>query len=132
MKKTVHHLINIALILAFIFGATYVYKLSNKKKPEDLYRLERLVLGDIEQNVMANGTINPVIVVNVGTQVSGLVKHIYADFNDQVKQGQILLELEDNLFKAQIEQSRGNVKNCEASVELAKANEARMRSLFEK
>ena len=132
MKRIVHHLINIALILAFIFGATYVYKLSNKKKPEDLYRLERLTLGDIEQNVTANGTINPVAMVNVGTQVSGLVKNIYADFNDQVKQGQILLELEDNLFKAQIEQSRGNVKNCEASVELAKANEARMRSLFEK
>ena len=132
MKKTIHHLINIALILTFIFGATYVYKLSHKKKAEDLYRLERVTFGDIDQNVMANGTINPVIVVNVGTQVSGLVKKIYADFNDQVKQGQVLLELEDNLFKAQIEQSKGNVRNCEASVELAKANEARMRSLFEK
>ena len=132
MKRIVHHLINIALILAFIFGATYVYKLSNKKKPEDLYRLERVILGDIEQNVTANGTINPVAMVNVGTQVSGLVKNIYADFNDQVKEGQILLELEDNLFKAQIDQSRGNVKNCEASFELAKANEARMRALFEK
>lgn len=132
MKRIVHHLINIALILAFIFGATYVYKLSNKKKPEDLYRLERVTLGDIEQNVTANGTINPVAMVNVGTQVSGLVKNIYADFNDQVKEGQILLELEDNLFKAQIDQSRGNVKNCEASFELAKANEARMRALFEK
>ena len=132
MKRIVHHLINIALILAFIFGATYVYKMSNKKKPEDLYRLERVTLGDIEQNVTANGTINPVAMVNVGTQVSGLVKNIYADFNDQVKEGQILLELEDNLFKAQIDQSRGNVKNCEASFELAKANEARMRALFEK
>lgn len=132
MKRIIHHLINIALILAFIFGATYVYKLSNKKKPEDLYRLERVTLGDIEQNVTANGTINPVAMVNVGTQVSGLVKNIYADFNDQVKEGQILLELEDNLFKAQIDQSRGNVKNCEASFELAKANEARMRALFEK
>ena len=132
MKRIVYHLINIALILAFIFGATYVYKLSNKKKPEDLYRLERVTLGDIEQNVTANGTINPVAMVNVGTQVSGLVKNIYADFNDQVKEGQILLELEDNLFKAQIEQSKGNVQNYEASVELAKANEARMRTLFEK
>ena len=132
MKKMFHHLLNIALILVFIFGATYVYKLSNKKKPEDLYRIERVTLGDIEQNVTANGTISPVTMVNVGTQVSGRVKKIYADFNDQVKQGQILLELEDDLFKAQIEQSRGNVKNFEASVVLAKANEARMRSLFEK
>jgi HlyD family secretion protein len=49
-----------------------------------------------------------------------------------VKQGQVLLELEDELFKAQIAQSLGNVKNNEASLELAKANELRMRSLFEK
>ncbi len=132
MKKLAYHLINITLILAFVFGAIYVYKLSNKKKPEDLYRLETITRGDIEQNVTANGTISPVTMVNVGTQVSGRVKKIYADFNDQVKQGQILLELEDDLFKAQIEQSRGNVKNFEASVELAKANELRMRSLFEK
>jgi HlyD family secretion protein len=132
MKKLVHHLINIALILAFIFGAYYVYQLSHKKKPEDLYRLQTVVSGDIEQNVTANGTINPVTLVNVGTQVSGRVKKIYADYNDQVKKGQILLELEDELFKAQIAQSVGNVKNNEASLELAKANEARMRSLFEK
>ena len=132
MKKIAHHLINIALILAFLFGAYYVYQLSHKKKPEDLYRLQTVVSGDIEQNVTANGSINPVTLVNVGTQVSGRVKKIYADYNDQVKKGQILLELEDELFKAQIAQSVGNVKDNEASLELAKANEIRMRSLFEK
>ena len=132
MKRLAYHLINIALILAFIFGAYYVYQLSHKKKPEDLYRLQPVTMGDIEQNVTANGTINPVSLVNVGTQVSGRVKKIYADYNDRVKQGQVLLELEDELFKAQIAQSLGNVKNNEASLELAKANELRMRSLFEK
>ena len=132
MKKLTTHLINIALILAFIFGAYYVYQLSHKKKPEDLYRLQPVTMGDIEQNVTANGTINPVTLVNVGTQVSGRVKKIYADYNDQVKKGQVLLELEDELFKAQIAQSLGNVKNNEASLELAKANEIRMQSLFEK
>jgi len=132
MKKLTAHLINIALILAFIFGAYYVYQLSHKKEPEDLYRLQPVTMGDIEQNVTANGTINPVTLVNVGTQVSGRVKKIYADYNDQVKKGQVLLELEDELFKAQIAQSLGNVKNNEASLELAKANEIRMQSLFEK
>ncbi|MFZ9614964.1 MAG: efflux RND transporter periplasmic adaptor subunit, partial [Candidatus Methylopumilus sp.] len=107
-------------------------QLSHKKKPEDLYRLQPVTIGDIEQNVTANGTINPVSLVNVGTQVSGRVKKIYADYNDQVKKGQVLLELEDELFKAQIAASLGNVKNNEASLELAKANEMRMRSLFEK
>jgi HlyD family secretion protein len=132
MKRLAYHLINIALILAFIFGAYYVYQLSHKKKPEDLYRLQPVKIGDIEQNVTANGTINPVSLVNVGTVVSGRVKKIYVNYNDQVKKGQILLELEDELFKAKIAESLGNVKDNEASLELARANESRMRSLFEK
>ncbi len=115
MKKLATHLINIALILAFLFGAYYVYQLSNKKKPEDLYRLQPVTMGDIEQNVTANGTINPVSLVNVGTQVSGRVKKIYADYNDQVKKGQVLLELEDELFKAQIAASLGNVHTLNLS-----------------
>ena len=48
MKKLTTHLINIALILSFIFGAYYVYELSHKKKPEDLYRLQAVTIGDIE------------------------------------------------------------------------------------
>ena len=132
MKKIAHHLLTIAIILAIIFSAVFVYKLKNTKKPEDLYRLDSLMQGNIEQSVAANGTINPVTLVNVGTQVSGTVKKLYVDFNDRVKKGQILLELEDQLFKAQIQQSVGNVKNNEASLELAKANENRMKTLFEK
>ncbi|MSQ80362.1 MAG: efflux RND transporter periplasmic adaptor subunit [Candidatus Methylopumilus sp.] len=131
MKKIANRLLSIVSILVFIFSALYVYQLAHKKKPEDLYRLQNVTLGDIEQNVTANGTINPVILVNVGTQVSGRVKKIYADYNAQVKKDQVLLELEDELFKAQIAQSLGNVKNNEASLELAKANEARMRNLFQ-
>ena len=53
MKRLAYHLINIALILAFIFGVYYVYQLSHKKKPEDLYRLQPVTMGDIEQNVTA-------------------------------------------------------------------------------
>ena len=94
MKKIAHHLLTIAIILAIIFSAVFVYKLKNTKRPEDLYRLDSLIQGNIEQSVEANGTINPVTLVNVGTQVSGTVKKLYVDFNDRVKKGQILLELE--------------------------------------
>ena len=88
--------------------------------------------GAITQTVSANGTLNPVTLVNVGSQVSGIVKKIYADFNDRVKAGQILLELDPSLIQAQLQQSMANVENAHATLELAQANEARTRELYAK
>ena len=94
------------------------------------YRTLAVEKGDINQTVSANGTINPVTLVSVGTQVSGTVKKLYVDFNSRVEKGQILLELDNALLAAQQKQSLANVRSAEASLELATANEARMRSLF--
>ena len=94
------------------------------------YRLQAVEKGDLSQTVSASGTINPVTMVSVGTQVSGMVKKLYVDFNSKVKQGQILLELDDALLAAQQQQSAANVQIAEASLELATANEARMKGLY--
>ena len=94
------------------------------------HRTQAVERGDINQTVSANGTINPVTLVSVGTQVSGTVKKLYVDFNSRVEKGQILLELDNALLAAQQKQSLANVRSAEASLELATANEARMRSLF--
>lgn len=88
--------------------------------------------GSLTQTVSANGTLNPVKLVSVGSQISGIVKKLYVDFNDHVKAGQILLELDPSLTQAQLEQSLANVANAEAQLDLAKANEARTRELFTK
>ena len=130
MKKSIKNSILGIIILALLIGSYYFYQANNKQKPEDLYKFAEVTQSDIEQAVSANGTINPVTLVSVGTQVSGRVSKLYVDFNDKVEKGQVLLELDDALFTAQIAQSQGNVRNAEASVELAKANEARIRSLF--
>jgi HlyD family secretion protein len=94
------------------------------------YRSQVVEKGDISQTVSANGTINPVTLVSVGTQVSGTVKKLYVDFNSKVKNGQILLELDDALLAAQLKQDLANVQNAEASLELTTSNEARARDLF--
>jgi HlyD family secretion protein len=130
MKKIIKQSILPLIFLALIVGGYYFYENSTKKNVEDLYRLKEVTKGDVEQSVSANGTINPVTLVSVGTQVSGRVSKLYVDFNDKVEKGQILLELDDALFAAQIAQTEGTVRNAEASVELAKANEARFRSLY--
>lgn len=127
LKKTLVWL----LILIAAGAAFYFYAQSTAPKPEELYRFQQIVRGDVTQTISANGTLNPVTLVNVGTQVSGRVSKLYVDFNDKVEKGQILLELDDSLFTAQIEEARGNVRNAQSALELAQANEARIRSLFQ-
>ena len=96
------------------------------------YRTETVDRGTIVRTVSANGTLNPVTLVNVGTQVSGTVKKLYADFNDHVKAGQVLAELDDSLFKAQLAQDEANLASARASLKLAQANETRSRELYAK
>jgi len=93
------------------------------------YRTEVVGLGEITQIVSANGTLNPVVLVRVGTQVSGTVSKLHADFNDRVHAGEVLVELDDALFRAQVQQSEASVGNARAALELAVANETRMRQL---
>lgn len=128
--KILKKLLLFIVLAAVAAGAYYYYKRTHQPKPEDLYRLESITQGDIEQTVSANGTLNPVSLISVGTQISGIVKKLYVDFNDEVKKGQVLLELDDSLSRAQIQQSQASVRNAQASVDLAKANEARMRELY--
>jgi HlyD family secretion protein len=117
------------VIVATIAGIV-TYRQLYTVSAEQQYRVQPLEKGDISQTVSANGTINPVSLVNVGTQVSGTVKKLYVDFNSKVAKGQILLELDDALLAAQQKQSHANVQSANASLELTTANEARMRSLF--
>lgn len=130
LKRIVKKIVFIILLLCVAIGGYYFYKQKNSIKPEELYRFQEITQGDVAQAVSANGTLNPVTLISIGTQVSGRVSKLYVDFNDKVEKGQILLELDDALFTAQIAQTQGNVRNAEASVELAQANEARIRSLF--
>ena len=94
------------------------------------YRLAAVKIGDVTQTVSANGTLNPVVLVNVGTQVSGTVKTLRVDFNDHVKAGQVLLELDPALLQAQVRQDEATVANAQATLELAIANERRSQTLW--
>jgi HlyD family secretion protein len=128
--KLLNKIILIIVLAALATGAYYYYQSTRNINPADLYRLAEITQGDIEQTVSANGTLNPVTLVSVGTQISGIVKKLYVDFNDEVKKDQVLLELDNALFMAQISQSQASVRNNQASVELAQANEKRIRELY--
>jgi len=119
------------LLIALAAGGAYWYRQSSEQSLEQRYKVQTIERGDLTQTVSANGTLNPVVLVNVGTQVSGTVTRLYVDFNDQVEKGQALLELDDRLLAAQARQSAANVVNVRAALDLARATEARMKALFE-
>ena len=130
MKRIGKILIGVTLVAGLIGGGVWFAKQREAKNPEVRYKLAAVEKGDVTQTVSANGTLNPVVLISVGTQVSGTVRKLYVDFNDKVKKGQALLELDDALVSATERQSAANVVNAQATLELAQANEARMKSLL--
>ena len=76
--------------------------------------------GDVTQTIDATGRLEAVATVQVGTQVSGTIKALYADFNSRVKRGQVVAELEPSLFETQVEQAQATVVRLEADEERAR------------
>lgn len=116
--------------MLLVVGAAVWWFMPKKASAEVRYATSQLEHGAITQSVAANGTLNPVVLVSVGSQVSGIVKKLYADFNGKVKANQVLLELDPTLNQAQLQQSEANLASALASMELAQANEGRARGLF--
>jgi HlyD family secretion protein len=119
MKK---YLIAIGIILIIFVGGFLIYRLTSKNGSNQKFRLMKVERGEVNLVVTATGTINPVINVLVGSQVSGTIKALYADYNSQVKEGQVIAQIDPAIFEAQVEQGRANVLNAQANLENAKAN----------
>ena len=94
------------------------------------YQTATVTRGPITQLVTATGTLNPVVNVQVGSQVSGNIAKLFADFNSQVKAGQTVAQIDPMLFQAAVTQAEGDVANAQAGLELAKVNATRMQQLF--
>lgn len=117
---------------ALLGGGYYWWDRQTREPAEARYKTYTVTKETIVQSVAANGTLNPVILVSVGTQVSGTVKKLYVDYNDKVQKGQVLMELDPSLFIAQVKVSEANLKNARSSLALTEADEKRMQPLFKK
>jgi len=102
-KKAVWAIIVVATIVGLYFA------IIGRKKPEPKYRTVTVDQGKITQTVTASGTLSAVITVQVGSQVSGIISKLHADFNSKVKKGDLLAELDPTPFQAQVEQQRATV-----------------------
>jgi HlyD family secretion protein len=88
--------------------------------------------GPITQAVTATGTLNPVQNVQVGSQVSGNIQKLFADFNSIVKAGQVIAQIDPVVFQANVSQAEGELANARAALDLAKLNAARTQALVAK
>jgi HlyD family secretion protein len=96
------------------------------------YQTAPAEMAAIAQTISANGTLNPVTLVSVGTQVSGTVEALHADFNDRVSEGEVLLELDPSILHSIATQSQGQLASARATLELSRANEKRARPVFDR
>ena len=112
----------LALAAALVTGA-WAWQKRNHVPAGERYRTLNVERGNLVQSVSANGTLNPVVLVSVGTQVSGTVLKLYADFNQRVSAGQVLAELDPALLAAAEQQTLANLAGSDASLKLARANE---------
>ena len=109
MKKRLFIGTGLLLIIAIV--AFYSLEGSNKESKYETIEVGR---GDIVEKITATGAINPVITVRVGSQVSGRITRIYADFNAQVKKGQVIAQLETDIYQAKVKQADANFNLAQA------------------
>jgi len=108
----------ITAVLLLAAGGGYLALRGNKTAT--VYRTEPATRGDIASTVTSSGSIAPLVTVTVGTPVSGIIKSLSADYNSQVKKGQVIAQIDPATYNALVEQSRGSYLNAQANVAKAK------------
>ncbi len=120
--RTKKYLIAIGIIMIILAGGFLLYRWVGQNGSNKKFRMVKVERGAVDSVVTATGNINPVINVLVGSQVSGTIKALYADYNSQVKEGQVIAQIDPALFQAQVDQAKANVLNTQASLLNAQAN----------
>lgn len=115
-KAIIKTIVVLAVVAAIGAGGYFVL---HNGKDEPVYKTEPASRGDIESVVTATGTANAVITVLVGTQVSGTIKTLYADFNSIVKRGQVIAQIDPTLYQAQLDQNKASLLSARANLQKA-------------
>jgi HlyD family secretion protein len=117
----------VLLALAAIGGGIFVFR--GRKTSEPKYRTTVVDRGNVTQTVTATGTLSAVITVKVGSVVSGIVAALHADFNKQVKKGELLAELDPTPFQARVDQSRASLEKARVDVRNSEIGLRRQKAL---
>jgi HlyD family secretion protein len=130
--KSSSHLLKWTIILvvaaAAIGGGIRYFVARNSSAVE--YQTAPVSRGDLVQVVTATGQLNPVVNVQVGSQISGTIQRLYVDFNSTVKSNQIVAQLDPATYQANLEKAAGDLANSKAVLELAQVEANRSLALF--
>jgi HlyD family secretion protein len=118
----------VVLILAAAAAGGWAY-FKNSKNAAPQFQTLPIERGDITQAVTATGTLNPVLKVQVGSQISGNIQKLLADFNSIVKKGDVVAQLDPATFQAVVHQTEGELASAQAALKLAELNAKRQREL---
>ena len=125
-------IILIAVIVVAVVGAGFRLFGGSKAKHKVTYETAAVTKGEISESVTATGTIEPVTEVEVGTQVSGIIDKIYADYNSVVTKGQLIAEMDRVTLQSEVASQRAAYNGAKAEYEYQRKNYERNRGLHEK
>lgn len=116
--------------VAGAIGAYMYWTQQQKANAKPVYVTEDIKRGDLSLTVLANGTLQPTRTVNVGSELSGTVRNVRVDVNDEVKKGQVLVELDTDKLQAQLNRSKASVVSAQAKLQQSQATLRESRSNF--
>lgn len=119
-------------VVAVLVGGGLAYRAKNKPVPPPRYVTAAPTTGDVAEKVQATGAVQPVLQVNVGSQVNGRIAKVYVDFNSVVKKGDLLAEIDPIQYGQQANQVSAQIGAQKASVESSKANAEMARVTYER
>ena len=120
----------VLLVLVCVGILFFIFKPSKNTLNLKDFDIDTVTVGDITKTITANGTINPVNVIEVGAQVSGRIEKIFVDYNDQVKKNQRLAELDTSILKKEVGEAESVMNKAKANLDLVDLNYQRTAELF--
>jgi len=121
MSKLFNRKVTLAVVVVAIIAIALVFSARKQKAANSQYFMAAVDHGPVRNVVNATGVVQTLVTVQVGSQVSGQVEELYADYNSIVKRGQLLAKLDARNFQAQVENARASVAAAQARVRSAEA-----------
>ena len=131
MKNKSKVFITIGAVIVVAVGAFLLVRSLGSRRDGISYVTRPAGYADIASSVHETGTVNPVNEVQVGSEVSGTVRTLHADFNDRVKTGQVLATLDPTTYQAAVDSSKANLALTQASLNSAQVNVGKMKALLD-